>query len=111
MSSDNFWAVIDAQLEELKAAATADDVCRVLAHERNPYGRADMSSADGFFAGSGGDGTVRESLLAAGWSGVWAGSSHAAEASYFWVMQAPNGDRITYVEGDIYRGDRRGNRR
>ena len=96
----DFWAAIDAQLEELRTAATADDVLRILSQDRNPYGR-DSSSADGFFAGSGGDGTVLASLMDAGWELLW------FQASYHWAARARNGDRITYIEGDIYRGDRR----
>src|SRR5690606_16622391 len=98
--SDNFWAVIEEQLAELQTAATSDDVIRILSQDRNPYGR-DSSSADGFFAGSGGDGSVLDSLEQAGWRVRW------FEAHYHWCAEAPNGDRITYVEGDIYRGDRR----
>jgi hypothetical protein len=46
------------------------------------------------------DGTVRDSLYTAGWTLTW------AEAHYYYVMQAPDGTVITYIEGDIYRGDR-----
>lgn len=87
---DRFWDHIDAQLEALKSATTADQVIEVL----DP-----PSSGDAFFAGGGGDGRVQESLHEAGWRTVW------AEAWYYYVMKAPNGDQITYVEGDVYRGD------
>lgn len=96
-----FWDAIHAQLTELRTAATANDVLRILSRERCPdeeLRRDGIGDADGFFAGGGGDGTVRKSLRAAGWTTVW------SEAWYYYVMQAPNGDRITYVEGDIYRG-------
>lgn len=100
--SDNFWTVIEAQLIELRTAKTADDVVRILSLERNPHGPGVAAGdADGFFAGGGGDGSVWAALADAGWSTVW------RKASYYWAMQAPNGDLITYVEGDIYRGDRR----
>jgi hypothetical protein len=88
-----FWDAIDAQLAELASAGGADDVIRILG------GAEQASSGDAFFAGSGGDGSVREALAQAGWVVVW------SEASYYYVMQSPNGDLITYVEGDIYRGD------
>ena len=90
MNLSGFWAQIDAQLEDLSSARNADDVIRILG------GKA--SAGDAFFAGSGGDGSVYESLSAAGWSVVW------FEAGYHWCMQAPDGSRVTYVEGDIYRG-------
>lgn len=87
---DGFWGHIDAQLAKLRTAGTADDVIRLL----DP-----PSSGDAFFAGSGGDDSLMEALEAAGWVVTW------AEASYYYVMKAPNGDLITYVEGDVYRGD------
>lgn len=98
--ADNFWTVVAEQLDELRTAGTADDVVRILSKERNPYGHESIA-ADGFFAGSGGDGTVWESLFDAGWRTRW------MDAGYYWSAEAPNGDRITYVEGDIYRGDQR----
>jgi hypothetical protein len=91
-----FWEAIDAQLAELKSAQGADDVIRILGTSD-----AQDGAAQAFFAGSGGDGTVRESLYAAGWTNVW------IEASYYWAMRAPDGSVVTYVEGDIYRGSRR----
>lgn len=36
-----------------------------------------------------------------GWTYVW------IEADYYWAMQAPDGSVITYVEGDVYRGNQR----
>jgi hypothetical protein len=96
--TDGFWAAVEAQLAELRTATSADDVLRILAPEHNPYG-ADSASGEGFFAGSGGDDSMQEALEAAGWHLTW------AEASYYYVIQAPNGDLITYVEGDVYRGD------
>lgn len=85
-----FWARIDAQLAQLRTARTADDVVRALDAP---------SSGDAFFAGSGGDDTVMDALAAAGWRATW------AEADYYYVMTAPDGDMITYIEGDVYRGD------
>lgn len=93
-----FWDVVNAQLAELSTATAAEDVIRTLAHDRNPYGPDATSAADAFFAGSGGDNTVLESLRAAGWRVVW------AEGSHYYVAQAPDGSVITYIEGDIYRG-------
>lgn len=88
----DFWARIDAQIESLKTAKSPDDVIRILG------GSEEASSGDAFFGGSGGDQSVEGALAEAGWSHVW------REAHYYWAMRAPNGDGITYVEGDIYRG-------
>lgn len=92
-----FWAVIERQLKELAGARSADDVIRILASERNPYGGTTV--ADGFFAGGGGDESVYEVLIETGWKVVW------FEADYHYCLKAPDGSMITYVEGDIYRGN------
>lgn len=91
---DKFWAMVEAQLEELKSAKNADDVIRIL-------GESDGGPGDAFFPGSGGDGTVRGSLYEAGWGLVW------EDWEGYYVMKAPDGSVITYIEGDVYRGDRR----
>jgi len=95
----SFWAVIDAQLAELATAATAADVLRILATDRNPYGDPGITSAPAFFAGSGGDASIMEPLIAAGWRVNW------AEAHYHYSMIAPDGSSITYVEGDVFPGE------
>ncbi|MFD6470523.1 hypothetical protein [Streptomyces goshikiensis] len=92
---DRFWAVIAEQLQELRTAKTAGDVLHILA--------SDSTTAPGFFAGSGGDDTVSGALLTAGWEQVW------AESSLYYTMRAPDGSMITYIEGDIFPGDRHGN--
>lgn len=94
-----FWEAVEAQIKELESAKNAADVVRILSRERNPYGH-DTISADGFFAGSGGDESVEGALTEAGWEIVW------YQANYYYCMRAPDGSSITYVEGDIYIGDR-----
>jgi hypothetical protein len=101
--SDNFWAKVRTQLEELESAKGADDAIRILSPERNPYGPnwdGMDGAAEGFFAGSGGDGSVREALETAGWSVLW------SRAWYWYAMEAPDGSQVTYCEGDLYRGNR-----
>jgi hypothetical protein len=90
---DTFWAGVEAQLKELRTAKTADDVLRICPAVPG------TSSGHGFFAGGGGDGSVEGSLSDAGWTSV------RRDAWYYWAMRAPNGDMITYVEGDLYRGN------
>ncbi|MGZ2355715.1 hypothetical protein LRE75_03245 [Streptomyces sp. 372A] len=92
---DLFWAVIAQQLQELRTANDADDVLRILANGNGPN--------RGFFAGSGGDETVSGALRAAGWESV------GAESPLYYTMRAPDGSMITYIEGDIHRGDQHGN--
>jgi hypothetical protein len=97
-----FWAKVAAQLKELRSATTADAVVAILSHERNPYGPGVSTEGDGFFAGSGGDDTVYEALMEAGWVPIW------YMAAYHYALRAPDGTAITYVEGDIYIGNRDG---
>lgn len=103
----DFWGAVKQQLTELRTATSADDVLRILAPDRCPYRLEDPNwdgidgKAEGFFAGGGGDDDMWDALDDAGWEIVW------AEADYYYAMRAPNGDVITYVEGDVYRGDRR----
>jgi hypothetical protein len=92
---DAFWAHIERQLLLLKTAASAEDVITILG------GKMDGSSGHAFFAGAGGDGSIAGVLREAGWSSVW------FVADYHWCMRAPDGSEITYVEGDIYRGNDR----
>lgn len=101
---DTFWTTVREQLAELRIATSADDVIRILGPDRNPYGPGwdgMDGAAEGFFAGSGGDGTVYDALDDAGWFMVW------QESAIYYVMRAPDGSTITYCEGDIYRGVRR----
>jgi hypothetical protein len=105
--NDPFWTAIKQQLTELRTAATATDVTRILALERCPYRLTEPAwdgmdgAAQGFFGGSGGDDTVDDALDDAGWTYVW------SRAAYWWAMKAPDGTVITYCEGDVYLGDRR----
>lgn len=105
--ADPFWSAIRAQIAELRTAKTADDVIRTLSPERNPYRIDDPNwdgmdgGAQGFFAGSGGNDDVWDALDDAGWVQVWAASA------LYYVMRAPDGSMVTYIEGDVYRGDKR----
>ena len=57
------------------------------------------SSGDGFYAGGGDD--FIEILLDQGWKFVW------SEANYHWCMvHGDDRSEITYVEGDLYLGNR-----
>lgn len=91
----SFWEVIDGQLEALKTAKSADAVLAICPAVQG------LSSGGGFFAGGGGDYTPCDSLYEAGWTTLW------FDAPYYYALQAPDGSSITYVEGDIYRGNQR----
>ena len=100
--SDSFWAAIEGQLDKLREARTVDDVVGVLADPPAVIADyiGDGCSGDAFFAGSGGDTRILDVLIDAGWRTTW------FEASYYYVLEAPDGGELTYIEGDIYRGDR-----
>ncbi len=87
-----FWHEIELQLEDLGHAKSAKDVLTILA--------APGHNSPAFFAGSGGDGSPIWHLDEAGWSTIW------WRADYHWALRAPDGSAITYVEGDIFEGDR-----
>lgn len=94
MSLTHFWARIDEQIAQLRTATTAQQVVDII----GPV--PDLGVGDAFFEGSGGDQQVSHALEDAGWGYAW------REASYYWAMTAPDGTAITYIEGDIYLGDR-----
>ena len=91
LATDPFWSKINAQLDAIGATKpdTAAGVIDII-------GR---SHGHGFFAGSGGDRTLWDALVTAGWSITW------MEASYHWGAEHPvTGAQLTYVEGDVYDG-------
>jgi hypothetical protein len=87
---DGFWAAVDSQLELLRTARTAGEVLAICPGD---------AGGCGFFAGGGGDATVLGALREAGWRTV------DYRAEYYWCAEAPDGSLITYVEGDLYRGN------
>ncbi|MFD0432202.1 hypothetical protein ACFQ60_48130 [Streptomyces zhihengii] len=87
---DTFWAAINQQLEQLRTATNADDVLRTR-HRPRPGPRILRRLR--------GDETVSAALHHAGWELTW------AESSIDYTMRAPDGSMITYIEGDILRGD------
>lgn len=97
--ADSFWDNVGRCAHELRSAASVDEVIGIV----NSHFAADSadSAAAAFFGGSGGDDQVMELLSDAGWTIMW------SRANYFFVARDPRGDMLTYVEGDIYRGDRR----
>lgn len=98
-----FWQEIDAQLERISSASSADEVIDILNDsDASPEVAADFSAlgaGDAFFAGSGGDNQLSSALREAGWQYVW------RESSFYYVVQAPDGSMLTYIEGDVYKGD------
>ena len=95
MSLDTFWDNVDRALDEIESATNVEAVITTL------NGRFSPSSGDAFFPGSGGDRQLLDALRIAGWTVVW------AEAPYFYVARDAAGALLTYIEGDVYRGDRR----
>lgn len=94
--SGSFWDNVDACLDELRSATTVDAVIAILNQHFEP------SSGEAFFGGSGGDTQVIDVLSdSPNWSIVW------ADANYHFAAADAAGNVLTYVEGDVYRGDQR----
>lgn len=109
--SNSFWTEIDAQLDRIESEkpntfegvkAILDGDYPAIRKDANLNGVRTFETTSAFFAGSGGDRTLRSALRAVGWSIVW------SEASYYYVAKHPaTGDLLTYIEGDVYKGDAR----
>jgi hypothetical protein len=93
MSITDFWAEIDAQLEQVRKATTVDEVLAACPPVPG------TSVGAGFFAGSGGNDQLIDAL-GEGWRIV------RIEADYYWVAQDRNGDFLAYTEGDLDKGDK-----
>lgn len=97
--ADPFWDHIDEQLKKVMAATTVDEVlaaCPPVMFDGSPN-----PGSDGFFEGSGGDTSMLDALDAApGWV------IETFKAEYYFCMRDPQGDLLSYVEGDLYRGNR-----
>lgn len=92
MSLDQFWKDYEDGCAELAGVATVDDVIAIC---KARWGR---SSGEAFFPGGSGDVELLSILLDAGWRPVW------IEAHYYFAIRDPQGDGLSYTEGDIDRG-------
>lgn len=91
MSLDRFWSAVADYLEQAKTSPTA----AALIELTNRYW--DRSSGDAFFAGSGGDEQLFDAIATnPAFTFDW------IEADYYWSASDRNGDRVEYVEGDLY---------
>lgn len=108
-----FWQQIGHQLDRIATEApdTFDKVRAILldpAYDQivkdvNRNFRITFGPDAAFFAGSGGDRTLFHALYRAGWSVI------TMEASYYYVMRhETTGEALTYIEGDVVRGDQIG---
>lgn len=93
-----YWKMIDLQLDaiEREGINTYVGITEIM-----PGGN-DISASPAFFGGSGGDRSLFSALSVAGWRRTWAESDH-----YYTAQHPKTGETITYIEGDIYPGDRR----
>jgi hypothetical protein len=104
-----FWKQIDHQLDRIEQECpdTYDEVREILLDPAYADVQADMNrnwvrkfSADqAFFAGSGGERSLRSALRDAGWVVT------ASMAWYYWAVEHPvTKEALTYIEGDVMRG-------
>jgi len=89
-----YWDGYDKTLARIveERPTTVDEVKAILDEFEPP------SSGIAFFPG-GADETLADAMHHAGWSIDW------REGDYVWVGRSSTGETLTYVEGDIYRGD------
>lgn len=105
MMDSTYWGGIKDGLAQIgtEKPQTFDEVKAILDFMPGSApmdGEDSMVDGEAFFGGSGGDDTLSDALKQAGWRYVW------SEAAYWWAMRSPAGEILTYVEGDVYRGDR-----
>lgn len=92
---DSYWKNYEDALDEIaKDGATVEDVMRIL------KARFEPSSCEAFFPG-GADRSLYGALFfeRKDWRNVW------SEADYYWCAADANGDRLSYIEGDVQRGN------
>ncbi|WP_026820032.1 hypothetical protein [Arthrobacter castelli] len=105
-----FWSQIEHQLHRIiiEKPGTFDEVRAILLDPAYDAVTADVNlngvrtfgPNSAFFAGSGGESTLVHALHLAGWKTI------NARASYYYVLQQPDtGEILTYIEGDVERGD------
>jgi hypothetical protein len=93
-----FWDRIHQAIVDAGEAKTVADVMAALEANGNPD--EIEGSGEQFFGGSGGDETLLDALLDAGWH------LHRWQAPYYWVAREPAGEGLlTYIEGDVYARD------
>lgn len=95
--ADPFWTHVDSYLD---LVAGVDTVGELIDITRDHFAADwdEASDGDAFYPGSGGRDLVER--LEATWL------IHYIEAPYWWVATDRNGDKLTYIEGDIYIGRR-----
>lgn len=94
MTTDTFWTDVRAALAAAGEARTADEL--IAAVKLGPD--QDAGSGDAFFAGSGGDDQLSESLED---SGHW--DVTPIEGDYRWTATSKaDGSAVEYIEGDLY---------
>jgi transposase-like protein len=101
---DVFWVGVDAMLDRIVAEQpnTFDGVVAVLEGDYGYDYKTYSGTTRPFFPGGGGDRSLKSALESAGWTTVW------ADASYYYCMRhSATGETLTYMEGDVRRGDTR----
>lgn len=94
MNLDAYWNRYDATLTRIREEKpqSMDDLKKILDTFEPP------SSGEAFFPG-GADETLAGALHTAGWSISY------REGDYVWVGVSKTGEKVSHIEGDLYRGD------
>lgn len=103
MSITTYWEQVATErkvMAEVKPK-TAAEVVAIL-NEHDPM--SVQLTGDAFYSGGNDGGSLAEDLAPAGWSLIWSEEG----GDYFYVIEhEETGDRLTYIEGDVYAGDHR----
>lgn len=93
---DAYWDNVTTALDKIRDNGdTVDAVMTILKEHFAP------SSTEAFCDGSGGDRGLIDVLTSerTDWELVW------YDANYYWCVQDAAGDRLSYIEGDVERGN------
>jgi hypothetical protein len=103
MTARNFWKDIDLTLDRIESEKPQTfDALKMILDDFATFQPAYFSHSSGenisFFAGSGGDKTLADSLIGAGWKYSY------AKADYDYALRnAENTEFLRYLEGDVIR--------
>lgn len=101
MSIDTYWNQLATEREVLaqRKPSTSAEVVAIL-KEHDPM--SVELTEDAFYSGANDGGSLAEDLEPAGWGYAWSESD-----CYYVLRHEGTGDSLTYIEGDVYAGDRR----
>lgn len=90
----SFWSHLTHQTTTMRHAHSVSEVLQTFRGTDHP-----SDAGDGFYDGDAG--TLWGALVGAGWTPSWSTDAHC------WCLIAPTGEPLTFIDGELYRGDLR----